>query len=201
MSFAFDVCQSAGREATVIPQPKNRVLTVAPLKRTEDNTVSAKQTDARTSIRISGMQQGCSGGTICVCSTLVHRSFQRWLGADQITCDGFKRCFSPSGLIDRSLCPSLQFVQDVRKESVSHECELCSNHWGVNFSLTDVLKKAVNSVNEIQAFTWVVLVNPPSTPLYKKQKKWKKFWGRVQHLPEVCAGSCWAGGCCRDPRL
>lgn len=55
----------------MITQPRNRVLTVAPLKHTEDNTVSAKQTDARTSTRISGMQQGCSRGTICVWSALV----------------------------------------------------------------------------------------------------------------------------------
>lgn len=54
----------------MITQPRNRVLTVAPLKHTEDNTVSAKQTDARTSTRISGMQQGCSraaagGPSVC----------------------------------------------------------------------------------------------------------------------------------------
>lgn len=50
----------------MIPQPKQRALTAVPLKHSEDNTVSAKQTDARTSTRISGMQQAAvEGPSVC----------------------------------------------------------------------------------------------------------------------------------------
>lgn len=83
--------------------------------------------------------------------------------------------------IDRSLSvrlcvysEGLQFAYGWGKSVFNYSridsCVPNNSHWGVNSFLADVLKQAVNSVNEIQASTWVTLV---ASPL--KKKKWKDF--------------------------